>query len=447
MPTAHTGPEVGRLAVATDSNVHTLDTANPATRSTLGFPAPGTYRDLEFGPSGTAYVIDQIARQVLSIALDGDASSVETTFGGGAEPVAIAVDEPNDRIFVLENSNDDLVLVDRTDADKSSNRTLLGQFDIATGGGLVWEGVRHLLMVTAGSSIVRAITLPAFDLQSPLLVTGTDVSWGGFAWDRENDLIALANRSTTSNSVIRVRRDTGETETIAEGVGAANERLLSVTYHLASNSVYVGTDGGAGGSVARGKVYRIDLATNAVSQLGDLLLDTSGAVVGLSAGPPGFTMGAGKLVFVTAEGGIGEMTFGGLNTVYYQNPGGGNQYAGLAFTSDGTGIVVDYGSDELLELDKATGIPEIAPLATGLAKPEGIAVDPGSDDFVYVANQGTMEILRVRVSDGSAVALAVNPVPVFNLGAEPSPIAVDALGSVLFGEGNASLTVRRVDLP
>jgi len=414
------GSFAGQIIVA--SEAEGLLAVNPQSVPVAQTPITADpFSDLVFEGT-TLYAADHANGEIATVAADG---TVTTFTSDLSQPDGLALDTENGQLFVADAGDDRL----RSVSLATTTVTDLGAYDFAAGPlptGMAFDGERNLLFLTPGSLVLRGVGVPGFDAGDfPVSIVGSNAGFGALALDRRGDLLGTAN-GAASNRVFRIPRDGGEPTTVASDLGApvGGELLFGIAHDAATETTFVGT--------SDGRIFALNAGGSSVFAT---LAGGAEAVLGLALAPDTFTPFGGDLVAGTDAGKLWAIDIGTGAAIDFATVSGG-AFSDLAFAADGTLYVADSGNAEVIRVDSAGATTVV----TGaLPAPDGLALDEGGSRLL-VTDALDDELVAVALPGGVPTTLASFA---FNsLGAAPSGIAFDGLGSVLLMTGNAAATVR-----
>lgn len=404
--------------------VHAVDLADPSQIDTLFSSANAALVDLVFGEGGALYVVDYAGRRVVSI-VAGGATDVA---GGFGEPVGIGRDPSSGLLFVADAGSDTLHEVDPAGG---ATRTL-GRFDFRPGvhpSGVVFDGVRNLLLMTEGSSVARGVILPGFNTsRMPTSIPFADLGFGGLTFDGAGALFGTANGAT--NGVYRIDRHSGWGSVLTRGFGVRGEALLGIEYDAERTQLFIGTD--------RDRIVMID-RNGYRYQVADFSGTGYGAVYDVALAPANYGAWGGALIAVTSGGQVIAVDpETGSDTLIGENPSAA--LSAIVFAADGTLYAAHHGGGSVVTVDPGNGA--LTDIETGLGAPDGLAIHPLGTTLFVTDSLGD-KLWSVTIPGGGATELGAYD---FAAGPEPSGIVFDGLGELLLATGESSITVERLQI-
>lgn len=416
----------GRLvAVTTESaagpgHVLAIDRADPSQVDTIYSDPTGAFVDLVFSRGGSLFVVDHASGRILDVTPSA-ASQVSAAL---TEPVGIAFDQWSDSLMVADASDDTLYRV----AISSGVAVPVGQFDFRAGAspsGVVFDGLRNLVLMTEGSSVARGVIVPGFATAAlPKAVPYTAFGFGSFTFDGLGALFGTGNG--TLNRVFRIDRETGYGAFLVRGLGSPGEELLSIAYDPGRTWLYVGS--------SNQKIYVID-RQGYCHELVDFTSAGYGKVNGLALAPANYGGWGGSLIAVTDLGYVVSVDPADQAVTLVGGPAN-VALSAIAFAADGTLYAANHSDGSVVTIDPADG--SLTVFSAGLGAPDGLAIDQ-LGTTLYVADSQGNTLWGVAIPGGLATDLGPFD---FDDGPEPSGLAFDGLGVLLLGTGETGLTVR-----
>jgi DNA-binding beta-propeller fold protein YncE len=418
-------PHAGKLiAISAESatgpgHVEAIDLSDPSQIDLVYSDVNAAYVDLAMSFGGELYVVDYAGAQISRV----DSTSSTPVATGFMKPVGITLDSWSGEAMVADAGDDTIYTVNLS----TGSAAALGQFAIRSGAlpsGLVFDDTRTLMIMTEGSSVARGVVVPGISPSAlPTVVHGTDVGFGGIAFDGGGAIFGTANGST--NGVYRLSRSSGNGSWLGRGLGNPGEALLGMAYDPARTRLYIGT--------SDERIHFIDGVGRCIL-LADLSTAGYGAVSALALAPANFGAWGGSLIAVTDLGNIVSIDpdSGAASLV-----GGPHNVAlsGVAFAADGTLFVANHTGGSIVTVAPVGGA--LTDFAVGLGEPDGLVLDQ-LGTTLYVADSQGDTLWAVSVPGGVATSLGAYS---FDAGSEPTAITFDGLGMLVLGTGESSLTL------
>ena len=357
---------------------------------------------------------DRYSGTIVAIARNGYARSVVTGAGKGSgtpleEPIDLALDAENDRLYVLDNALDAVIRVDRL----SGNRTVVSSGSIISPG------------VGTGTSLLNATAL-VFDASRRTLFVVDDGRDALVAIDP-----ATGNRTTVSDNSPAYGATMNYWNSIA--LDAAHNRALAATPSLDS-------------------VYGIDLTTGVRSLVSDRARDipnanrTFSAIAIAPARSAAFLADDFSNAVVRMDlttGARTSITSSGLTAATLTHPviGTGPELewpTDVLYdeTQDRLFVFEEGFADPLIEVDEATGNRTL--LTNGAVgpginfkDPAGITLDP-SGRMAYVVDNIADIVVAVNLDDGSRRLIAGSPTGRGTIATNPLAVDVDAASGEVY---------------
>ena len=422
------------IAAAGSAGILRITTSSDlAAVATLVDPSE-VYVDVAFSGT-TLFALDATNDEIDTVAAAGTRATLAGTAGTLGNPVGMAVDDGRAEIWVADAGVDALRALPVTGGAPSDRAPY--DFDASAPSGLAYDGSGTLAWITRGSVVVRGAAVPRVDASFTAALSGPTVGYGDLELDRDGSFVLVANDVSppTNNYLFRVTR-AGVISTLSSAIGNPGEELVSLAIDPATQTLYIGSDGG--------NIYR--RSENGTVSL--LVSASADPVLGLELAPATFGSFGGRLIATTEAGAILVIDPQSPTPVGSITPSETlTTLNDLVFASDGTLYAVENdgsSTPHVLTIAANGTVTEISTSPGQLGRPDGIEIDEGAGRLLVTSAFSTNNrLLEIEPGTGQVTQLALIDI---DEGFFPSGIVYDRLGTVVYREGDTSTSLDAVPI-